>query len=89
MRYPENIQRDYLDFLHGGIGAERVLNAYPHDFVLMPTDGPQYRFMLKQKAWRLVYRDPVAQLFARAGSTAARLPGAPVIRDKAPPSLFP
>src|SRR5581483_6412109 len=58
LRYPESIQRDYLDFLHGGARAQRVLNAYPHDFVLMPTDGPQCRFMMEQKAWRLVYRDP-------------------------------
>jgi hypothetical protein len=45
--------------------------------------------MLRQAGWRLVYRDPVAALFARADSPAARIAGVPMIRDKAPPSLFP
>jgi hypothetical protein len=47
------------------------------------------RFMLQQAGWRLVYRDPVAALFARADSPAAHSAGVPVTRDKAPPSLFP
>jgi hypothetical protein len=89
MIYPLEVQRDYLDFLRGDAGAERVFAAYPHDFVMEETDSPLYRFMLRQAGWRLVYRDPVAALFARADSPAARIAGVPVIRDKAPPSLFP
>jgi hypothetical protein len=87
--YPLEVQRDYLDFLRGGAGAERVLAAYPHDFVMEQTDSPLYRFMLRQAGWRLVYRDPVAALFARADSPAAHIGGVPVLRDKAPPSFFP
>jgi hypothetical protein len=89
MIYPPWVQRDYLDFLRSGAGAERVLAAYPHDFVMEVTDSPLYRFMLQQAGWRLVYRDPVAALFARADSPAAHSAGVPVTRDKAPPSLFP
>jgi hypothetical protein len=89
MIYPLEVQRDYLDFLHGGVGAERVLAAYQHDFVMEETDSPVYRFMLRQAGWRLVYRDPIAVLFARADSPATRIAGVPVTRDKAPPSLFP
>ncbi|HVA80278.1 MAG TPA: hypothetical protein VNF29_05090, partial [Candidatus Binataceae bacterium] len=89
MVYPLDVQRDYLDFLSGGAGAARVLAAYPHDFVMVETDAPPYRFMLRQAGWRLVYRDPVAALFARADSPAAHIAGVPVLRDEAPPSLFP
>lgn len=89
MLYPLEVQRDYIDFLRGGAGAERVLAAYPHDFVLLETGTPRYRFMMKQGGWRLVYRDPVAALFARAGSPATKIAGVPAVRDTAPPSVFP
>jgi hypothetical protein len=89
MVYPLEVQRDYLDFLRGGAGAARVLAAYPHDLVMVETDAPPYRFMLRQAGWRLIYRDPVAALFARADSPAAGIAGVPVLRDEAPPSLFP
>jgi hypothetical protein len=89
MIYPLEVQRDYLDFLLGAAGAERVLAAYPHDFVMEETDSPLYRFMLRQTGWRPVYRDPVAALFARADSPAARIGGVPVLPDKAPPSFVP
>jgi hypothetical protein len=89
MIYPLDVQRAYLDFLRGGAGAARVLAAYPHDFVMEETDAAPYRFMLGQPGWRLVYRDPVAALFARADSPAAHIAGVPVLRDEGPPSLFP
>ncbi len=89
MAYPLEVQRDYLDFLRGGAGAARVLAAYPTDFVLMPAASAMSRFMLRQAGWRLIYRDPVSALFARAGSPAAHIAGVPLIRAQAPPSLFP
>ncbi len=89
MVYPPRVQRDYLDFLDGGAGAARVLAAYPTDYVLMPRDSTAARFMAAQPRWRLLYRDPAAALFARADSPAAQIAGVPVIRDQAPPSLFP
>lgn len=89
MIYPLEVQRDYLDFLRGGAGAAKVLAAYPNDLVLVEADAPPYRFMLQQAGWRLVYRDPVAALFAPADSPAAHIAGVPVLRDQAPPSLFP
>lgn len=89
MVYPQRVQRDYLDFLDGGADAARVLAAYPTEYVLMPPDSEAGRFMAAQPGWRLLYRDPVAALFARAGSSAAHLAGIPILRDKAPPSLFP
>lgn len=89
LRYPRKVQQEYIDFLRGGAGARRVLAAYPHDFILIDTGSPQFHFMMKQKGWRLVYRDPVAALFARAGSAATRIAGVPIVRVTAPPSVFP
>jgi hypothetical protein len=89
MVYPPGVQRDYLDFVRGGTGAAKVLAAYPTDYVLMPSDSPAAGFVAAQEKWRMIYRDPVAALFARADSRAANIAGVPVLRDQAPPSLFP
>jgi hypothetical protein len=89
MVYPPRVQRDYLDFLRGDAGAARVLAAYPTDYVLMPPDSASSRFMAAQTGWRLVYRDPVADLFARADSPATHIAGVPILGDAAPPSFFP
>jgi hypothetical protein len=66
-----------------------VLDAYPNDFVLMPTGSAAYSLMMGQAGWRLIYRDPVSTLFARAGSPASRLPDVPQLVISAPPSVFP
>ena len=89
MVYPPRVQRDYLDFFRGDNAASAVLAAYPTAYVLMPSDSPISRFMATQTGWRLLYRDPVAALFARADSPAAHIQGVPMLRDKAPPSFFP
>jgi len=89
MVYPPRVQRDYLDFVRCGPEASAVLAAYPTDYVLMPAQSAASRFMAAQPGWRLVYRDPVAALFARADSPAAHLAGVPLLRDDASPSLFP
>jgi hypothetical protein len=90
LRYPQSVQNDYLAFaFHGGAKAEAMLRRYPHNYVLVKTKYRTYRFMTKQSGWKLIYRDPVAALFARAGSSATRITGVPVLRDKAPPSFFP
>lgn len=87
--YPHSVQTAYAAVNYAQPGAARVLDEYPNDFVLMPTGSPAYTMMTKQPRWRLVYRDPVAALFARAGSRAAHIPGIPIIHATAPPSFFP
>jgi hypothetical protein len=90
LRYPESVQNDYASFaFRGGAEAQAMLERYPHDYVLVETRYRTYRFMKRRPGWKLIYRDPVAALFARAGSPAARIPGVPVLRASAPPSSFP
>ena len=87
--YPHAVQDDYAALNFAEPGGARVLDAYPNDFVLMPTGSAAYSLMMAQAGWRLIYRDPVAALFARAGSPATRLAGVPDLARTAPPSVFP
>jgi len=54
----------------------------------MPPDSTASRFMSGEPRWRLIHRDRVAALFARADSPAAQLAGVPILREGAPPSFF-
>jgi hypothetical protein len=83
--YPPRVIDQYLDFINARADAAAVLQAYPHDFVLVPANGPAFGLMRKALQWRLIYRDPHWTLFARADSSAARMPGVPFTGD--PPSL--
>lgn len=87
--YPEKVQNDYFAFEVGSSRAAEVLSSYPHDLILFPTESPPSRFMTTRDDWKLIYRDPVSSLFARADSPAARIAGVPVLGDTAPPSFFP
>ena len=87
--YPHRLQEDFAAFYYGEPGAARVLEEYPNDFVLMPTGSGAYAVMMAQNAWRLLYRDPVASLFAPAASAAAHIGGVPHLVATAPPSVFP
>jgi len=89
MVYPPRVQREYLDLIRGGERATAVLTAYPTECVIMPPDSTASRFMSGEPRWRLIHRDRVAALFARADSPAAQLAGVPILREGAPPSFFP
>jgi hypothetical protein len=87
--YPHRVQSDFAAVNYAEPGAARVLDAYPNDFVLMPTGSAAYGLLMTQAGWRLIYRDPVSALFARAGSPAAQLAGVPQLVRSAPLSVFP
>ncbi len=87
--YPRRLQEDFAAFYYDEPGATRVLNAYANDFVLMPTGSGAYAVLMAQNDWRLLYRDPVASLFAPAASPAAQIGGVPHLVAAAPPSVFP
>jgi hypothetical protein len=70
--YPDSVLREYLAFLYGWPRGETVLDRYPHDFVLIEPQTAAYRLVAADARWKLIYRDPVAVLFARAGAPIAR-----------------
>lgn len=73
MVYPRKVIDDYIAFFTGSARASLILSEYPHEFVLIAPDSPAFGMMRLQNGWRLIYRDPMAALFARSGSIAARL----------------
>jgi len=87
-RWLVEVISDYVHFQDGDHDAPRVLNSYPHDYVLISPDLPAHHLMVDQPGWILVYQDSDAWLFARADSNAAKIPGGP-IRGAAPSHEFP
>jgi hypothetical protein len=77
--YPLAVIQNYLAFYFDLPGGSRLLDQYPHDFVLIPPDCPAYPVMASRADWKLLYRDQNAALFARANSAAAANPAIPVI----------
>jgi hypothetical protein len=86
--YPSTVVRDYLLFHFDLAGGTHVLDAYPHDFVLIATAAPARHLMERRNDWKLLYRDNDALLYARASAPAAKLAGLPVI-GAAPSDGFP
>jgi len=75
--YPPAVIADFLALDRGESGAAHTLDAYPTDFVLTNPRGREASVMDSQRGWRLIYRDDVASLYARANSPAAHLDGVP------------
>jgi hypothetical protein len=69
--YPDSLLREYFVFLNGLPGGKALLDRYPHDFVLLSPGNNAYRTVANDQRWKLIYRDPVAALFARRSSVAA------------------
>jgi hypothetical protein len=89
MVYPPHVIQDYLTFYYQWAGADKVLKAYRHDFVLIPPDAKPYGRMLKMADWKLIYHDGRSALFARTGSRAAQLPGIPFTGSASSLEYFP
>ncbi len=64
--YPDKLIRQYAIFFYGLEGAQNVLDAYPHDFVLIGPHTRAYDVVSKDARWHLLYSDATAALFARA-----------------------
>jgi hypothetical protein len=87
--YPPEVITGYLDFFEARAGGGRLLDAYQHDFVLIPPTAPAFALMMKRTNWKLLYRDRDAALFGRASSSAARIAGAPIRHQADSRSYFP
>src|SRR5579885_441929 len=78
--YPAAVILDAIAFGSGDSrAAASVLQRYPHDYVLTWPGSRPDAFMEHARGWKLIYRDRDAELFARATSAAAKLPGLPVV----------
>jgi hypothetical protein len=88
MIYPERIALEFEDFYHDRADAARVLEAYPHDFVLLDREAAALKLMDRRADWRPIYRDNIAVLYARTDSAVARTPSELDAASR-PRSIFP
>jgi hypothetical protein len=86
--YPDSLLREYLGFFYGWPEGGKVLDRYPHDFVLVKPGTGAYRIVAADPRWRLIYSDAVAVLFAKAAVPVNDMAGTGAT-DGAGPSLFP
>ena len=87
--YPLGIIRDFLLFRFDLAGGEKVLNAYPHDFVLILPQAQARRLMDRRSDWKLIYRDPDSLLYARKSALPASMAGAPMTGPSSSADGFP
>ncbi|HUO04992.1 MAG TPA: hypothetical protein VMU16_07315 [Candidatus Binataceae bacterium] len=77
--YPDRLAQEFENFETNHPGGAAMLKDYPHDFVMIPVHYRAAHLMDNNPDWKLIYRDNVALLYARAASPAAHIPGVPVI----------
>ena len=63
--YTDKQEGDYARFYYGMDGAEKLLEAYPHDYVLMGVHTKGADLVRKDPRWHLLYSDQTAALFGR------------------------
>ena len=80
--YPDYVMREYADFHYGKPGAERALQKYPTDFILIKPEMSGYGLIASDPAWRIIYQDQVATLFAPASPATERAPEASRTDDR-------
>ncbi|MFZ0678356.1 hypothetical protein, partial [Candidatus Binatus sp.] len=77
--FTDKQEGDYARFFYGMPGSEQLLDAYPHDYVLMGVNTKGADLVRKDPRWHLLYSDQTAALFGRAS-----LPGeGPVVGNVA------
>jgi hypothetical protein len=79
--YTDQQEADYAIFFYGMPGADHLLEAYPHDYVLMGVHDKGADVVRNDPRWHLLYSDQTAALFGRTA-----LPGqGPVAGNMAGP----
>jgi hypothetical protein len=64
--YTDMQEGDYARFFYGMDGSDKLLDAYPHDYVLMGVHTKGADVVRKNPRWQLMYEDDTAVLFKRA-----------------------
>jgi len=70
--YPDEVCREYFDFIFGRPDWRRFLEHYPPDFILLMPRTPAYKLVLREGQWRQVYADTGCALFLRAEAAPVR-----------------
>jgi hypothetical protein len=80
--YTDKQEGDYARFYYGMKGSAALLDAYPHDYVLMGVNTKGADLVRKDPRWHLLYSDQTAALFGHIA-----IPGeGPVVGNVAGPN---
>ena len=63
--YPENISREYFDFLFARDGWKQFLGKYPPDIILLPARLKIHSLIYAEPQWQKVYADKGSVLFVK------------------------
>jgi hypothetical protein len=63
--YPENLYKEYFDFLMARKGWRNFLEHYPPDLILIELRSRPYALLSRDPQWRQIYADPGCVLFRR------------------------
>jgi hypothetical protein len=69
--YTDKQEGDYARFFYGMEGSEALLDAYPHDYVLMGVHTKGADLVRRDPHWQLIYEDATAALFKRVPVNSA------------------
>jgi hypothetical protein len=87
--YPQDVLRQFMLFHFDKAAGATILDAWPHDFVMIAPDSGASRIMRTRSDWKLIYSDSATLLYARAGSPATQIRGVPIAAGVVPASSFP
>ena len=73
--YPQDLQKEYSDFLNGRDGWQNFLSKYPHDMVLIKARTKTDALMRNHPDWRLEHEDDLSVLFLRNQKGPVSPPG--------------
>jgi hypothetical protein len=63
--YSDKQEGDYAKFFYGMPGSDQLLDAYPHDYILIGAQTKAADLVRKNPHWQLMYEDDTAALFQR------------------------
>lgn len=63
--YPDKIHLEYFDFHYGRSNWRSFLDNYPHDMILIKSNGKTHNLLQNEKNWKQLYVDGGCVLFAR------------------------
>jgi hypothetical protein len=66
--YSDKQEGDYARFFYGMEGSAALLDAYPHDYVLMGVQTKGADLVRNDPRWHLLYSDQTAALFGRVAT---------------------
>jgi hypothetical protein len=73
LAFPSSVVAEYLTYDRGHPEGVKFLSSYPHDLILVHQDSKAAHLIDSHPAWTRVYSDPLASIYVRSNSAAAKI----------------